>query len=113
LAALSGGVSVTNNTVSANDEGIGIYSLPSPTNIPIMSNTVFNNAFLGIHIDANSGGNTVELNTIYGNSEYDEVDETGSWSSPNNWGTDPSNYNILGNGGPYAQFLGSLECAWQ
>jgi len=119
LAALAGGVNVTNNTVTANDEGVGIYSrAPSggsfnSTNISIMSNTVFNNAFLGVHIDGNSGGNTVELNTIYGNGQDDEVDETGSWTSPNNWGTDPTNYNILGNGGPYTQFLGSLGCTWQ
>lgn len=115
LFGLSGNVTVTNNSVSANDEGIGIYTFPpnsSPTNISILSNTVYNNAFLGIHIDGNSGGNTVERNTIYGNGQYDEVDETGSWTSPNNWGTDPSNYNILGNGGPYTQFAGSLGCSW-
>lgn len=117
LFGLSGVVSITNNSVTGNDEGIGIYSYPPnfiSTNISITSNTVYNNAFLGIHIDGNSGGNTVELNSIYGNGQYDEVDENGSWTSPNNWGTDPTNYNILGlNGGPYTKSFASLGCTWQ
>ena len=50
-----GGVTVTNNIVSGNDEGIGLYSDgPTATNVVIKNNTANKNAVLGIHIDANS-----------------------------------------------------------
>lgn len=112
----TGGVLVTSNKVTANDEGIGVYSDSSAmSNAYITSNQVFANVYLGIHIDPNSGGNVIEFNAIYANGAgvggYDETDETGSWTSPNNWGTDPSNYNILGNGGAYTQWLGPLPCS--
>jgi parallel beta-helix repeat protein len=111
LYDLAPGLIVTNNQVTGNDEGIGLYS-DSPntaTNSTITSNTVDSNLLLGIHIDANSTGNDVWLNTIYLNSAYDEVDETGSFTSANDWGTtNPANANILGNGGVYSQKAGPL-----
>jgi hypothetical protein len=97
-----GGVTITNNTVTGNDEGIGVYSdLPTATNVTIKNNTSNTNAVLGIHIDANSSGNTIWLNTVQNNGVYEEADEHADWNE-NNWGTDPSNYNILGPSGVHA-----------
>jgi hypothetical protein len=112
LYNLAPGLSVTNNQVSRNDEGIAFSSdSPAATNAVIKNNTVFNNLVFGVKIDANSTGNNVWLNRIYGNTTYDEVDETGSFTSLNDWGiTNPSNANILGpNGnGVYTQHAGRL-----
>ena len=117
-ATHAGAINVSGNTLFGNDEGIGIYGdsyhfvdgLGSQF-VTVQGNTVFNNrAFGGIHIDAISSNNNVWLNTVYGNTVYDEADETGSWTSPNNWGTDPSNYNHLGNGGTFTLQLGPVSC---
>jgi parallel beta-helix repeat protein len=116
LYDVAGGVSLSANNVYLNDEALGIYSdsAATPTNATVMGNTFSSNRYSGVHIDANSTGNLVELNTIggngYGGAGYDELDETGSWTSPNSWGTDPSNYNILR--ADVTQFLGPVGCTW-
>ena len=71
-----GGVTVTNNMVTGNDEGIGVYSDgPTATNVVIKNNTASRNAVLGIHIDANSTGNTIYTNTALNNAVDDLADE--------------------------------------
>ena len=55
LYDITGGVTVGNNTVTGNDEGIGIYSdATAATNAVVENNTANENAVLGIHVDANS-----------------------------------------------------------
>ena len=94
-----GGVTVTNNVLTGNDEGIGVYSdAPTATNVIIKNNTVSNNTVLGIHVDANSSGNTIWMNTAQKNTAYDAADEHPDLTS-NNWGTDaPSHNNAIGSG---------------
>ena len=104
-----GGVTVTNNIVTGNDEGIGVYSDgPAATNVVIKNNTASKNAVLGIHIDANSTGNTIYTNTALNNTVDDLADENPS-PTPNDWGFSPpdptSDNNVYGtswiNQGPF------------
>jgi hypothetical protein len=95
-----GGVTVTNNTVTGNDEGIGIYSdTTAATNVAITNNAVNTNAVLGIHVDANSSGNTIFTNTAKSNIVFDLADEHPDLTS-NDWGFSPpdpaSDNNIYG-----------------
>jgi len=97
LYDLTGSVTVTNNTVTGNDEGIGVYTDSAPsvaTNLAIKNNVANTNAVIGIHVDAASTGNTVWLNTIQNSGVYEEADEHIDWTF-NNWGTG-ANSNILG-----------------
>lgn len=72
---ITGSVTVTGNTVTGNDEGIGVYSdTTAATNVIIQNNTS-NNNIVGIHTDMYSSGNTVWLNTAQNNSGYDLADE--------------------------------------
>ena len=101
-----GGVTVTNNTASGNDEGIGIYTDTScttqtATNETVKYNQAINNVYLGIHIDPLSSGNTIWNNTATGNGTWDELDEHPDFTY-NNWGTIPSQYNTLGTAGAHA-----------
>jgi hypothetical protein len=102
----TGGVTVTNNVVSGNDEGIGVYTDPAydsssnplqvATTTAIKNNKANGNVYLGIHIDPFSIGNTIWNNTVTGNvGGWDELDEHPDFNS-NNWGTDPSNVNSIG-----------------
>jgi parallel beta-helix repeat protein len=106
------GVTITNNQVTGNDEGIALYNDSSTASkVTITGNTVYRNYALGIHIDANSTENNVWLNAIYLNAIFDEADETGSFTSPNDWGTtDSSKGNILGPNGNnvFTQHLGAV-----
>jgi parallel beta-helix repeat protein len=101
-----GGVTVTNNTVSGNDEGIGIYTdttnytTETATNVTIQNNQAINNVYLGIHIDPFSTGNTIWNNTATSNGTWDELDEHPDFTY-NNWGTIPSQYNTLGTAGAH------------
>lgn len=105
----NGGVQVTNNTVTGNDEGIGVYHSPRAlpdgsgpdysvqftTGVVIKQNQASNNTYIGIHIDPFSKGNTIWNNTAKGNTlGWDELDEHADFNF-NNWGTDPSQYNII------------------
>jgi hypothetical protein len=102
-----GGVTATNNTVSGNDEGIGLYTdttnytSQTATNETIQYNQAINNVYLGIHIDPFSSGNTIWNSTATGNGTWDELDEHPDFTS-NNWGTIPSEYNTLGTAGAHA-----------
>ena len=103
----SGSVTVTNNTVSGNDEGIGVYtdaaySGPSnndpvqvATHVAIKNNRVINNVYLGIHIDPFSSSNTIWNNTVTGNGAWDDLDEHKDYTS-NDWGAVPSQQDTLG-----------------
>jgi hypothetical protein len=109
---IAGGVSVTNNTVTGNDEGIGIYSDSSTaTKVTVENNVVSKNAVVGIHTDMYSTGNTIWMNTAQTNGVYDLADENSDLSS-NNWDVTatapytvvtPSNANTYGilNVGPF------------
>jgi parallel beta-helix repeat protein len=103
----TGGVTITNNHVTGNDEGIGVYtdaaydSSSNPVQVAttavIKNNQVNGNVYLGIHIDPFATGNTIWNNTVTGNvGGWDELDEHPDFNS-NNWGTDPSNFNTIGN----------------
>ncbi|HYE24948.1 MAG TPA: CARDB domain-containing protein [Clostridia bacterium] len=105
---IAGGVTLRNNTITGNDEGIGVYSvakyLPdgSPdyntqfsTNVVIKGNQLNDNAYLGIHIDPFSKGNTIWNNTAKGHTAgWDVLDEHPDFKF-NNWGTDSSNFNTV------------------
>jgi len=103
-----GGLTLTNNEVTDNDQGIVIshspkrlannapdFSFQFQTNVVLKKNKVTNNRFLGIHIDPFSSGNTIWNNIVTGNPNWDELDEHPDFNS-NNWGTDPSNFNTIG-----------------
>lgn len=101
-----GGVTVTNNSVSGNDEGIGVYSdaaydsssnpVQVATKVSIKNNHATNNVYLGIHIDPFSSGNTIWDNTDTGNNGgWDDLDEHPNYTF-NDWGSDPSQYDTVG-----------------
>jgi len=86
---ITSGVTVTNNTVTGNDEGIGIYSdTNAATNVTVENNTVTKN-IVGIHTDMFSTANTIWLNTARNNSVFDLADEHSDLSY-NNWNLTPS-----------------------
>jgi hypothetical protein len=86
---ITNGVTVTNNTVTGNDEGIGIYSdTNAATNVTVENNTVTKN-IVGIHTDMFSSGNTIWLNTAKNNNVFDLADEHSDLSY-NNWDLTPS-----------------------
>jgi parallel beta-helix repeat protein len=87
---IAGGVTVTNNTVTGNDEGIGVYSdTTAATNVTVENNAVNKNAVVGIHADMYSMGNTIWMNTAQNNGVYDLADEHSDLSS-NNWDLTPT-----------------------
>jgi Right handed beta helix region len=107
---VGGNLTITNNTVSGSDEGIGVYHTPAyladgttvdyntQFNVAatIKKNQVNNNVYLGIHIDPFSKGSTIWNNTVTGNAGgWDELDEHPDFNS-NDWGSDPSQYNTVG-----------------
>ncbi len=101
---ITGGVTVSNNTLYGNDEGIGVYTdaaytsgtpVQVATTTVIKNNTASNNVYLGIHIDPFSKGNTIWSNTAHGNPGWDLLDEHSDLTFNDWWGTLPSNANIF------------------
>ena len=102
LYDVTGGLTVTNNTVTGNDEGIGVYgdpgSLVATTKVALMNNSVNSNAILGIHLSADTSANTIWANTAQSNGVYDAADEHPDLTS-NDWGTSVASHNnVIGSG---------------
>jgi parallel beta-helix repeat protein len=103
---IANGVTVTNNTVTGNDEGIGVYSdVPTASLVVIKNNTVNNNPVVGIHTDASSSGNTIWTNTAQGNGVYDAADEHPTGDTSNDWGQGVLTHNnVLGSAIRFGSF---------